>query len=339
LLGIALGSLALLMLHHLTGGMWGLVIRRILEAATRTLALLAILFLPIAFGLDSIYPWATSAPADEMRRNYLNVPFFLVRAGIYFALWVGMAWLVNRWSAEEDRTRDPSFARLAQRFSGPALALYGLAVTFAAIDWIMSLEPDWYSTIFGVLVATSQLLPALAVAIAAATWLATRPPLADVASADVWNDLGNLLLAFVMLWTYMSFSQLLLIWAGNLPEEIVWYVHRSEGGWQIIGIALAACYFALPFFLLLSRDIKRRPERLRVVALALVVMSVVHHHWLIAPAFSPGSLRVHWMDVTALFGIGGLWLAAYFRQIEARPLLPVQAGELLSPGTEGVSHA
>jgi hypothetical protein len=343
-LSIALGSLALWMLHNLTGGWWGLVIRRILEAAARTLPLLLLLFLPMVLGIHDTYPWARPEGAEEIgsRAAYLNYPFFLIRAGFYFAVWLGTAFLLDRWSVLHDRTGDERLVVRAQHFSGPGLVLYGLTVTFAGIDWIMSLEPHWYSTIFGAIIATSQLLPALGMAIALASCLvpqATRAPagtaVAQLATPDVWNDLGNLLLAMVMLWTYMMFSQLLLIWSGNLPEEIIWYLIRAEGGWQAIGIGLAVFYFALPFVLLLSRDIKRRPQRLRVVAISVVLMSLVHQFWLIVPSFSPRQLWLHWMDVAAVVGVGGLWLAYLIRQVQARPVIPVHQ----PLAEEGLSHA
>lgn len=326
-LGIALGCLAIWMIHCLTGGYWGLALRRLLEAGSRTMWLLAMLFLPIALGLERIYVWAGAEAAHEPALQqriemYLNAPFFLGRAVFYFAAWLLVAYLLNRWSAAYDREPNPLVARRAQVFSGPGLALCGLTVTFAAIDWIMSLEPEWYSTIFGALIGTSQVLAALALTIAGLAWLATRdPPLVTVA-VEVWNDLGNLLLAFVMLWTYMSFSQLLLIWSGNLPEEITWYEKRIEGGWQVIAVMLALLYFSLPFLFLLMRSIKRDPRAIGNLALVLVAMSWVHQFWLIAPAFSPSRLRVHWLDPLAFLAVGGIWIAEFLRQLSARPLTP-----------------
>ena len=327
--GIALGSLALWMIHNLTGGAWGLVLRRFLEAATRTFPLLVLAFLPIAFALPSIYSWAESE--HNPRPHYLNMPFYLARTGIYVASWLILAFFLNRWSAQQDRSADPRPALRMQALSGPGLVIYGLTMTFAAVDWVMSLDPTWSSTIFGALVAMGQMLPALGLAIALATWFAARPPLAEIATPDIWNDLGNLLLTFVMLWAYMMFSQLLLIWSGNLPEEISYYLIRSEGGWQWVGVVLAVFYFALPFILLLSRDIKRAPRRLRIVALALVGMSFVHHFWMIAPVFSPRHFSLHWMDVAALAGVGGFWFSYFLWQLQARPLLPVH-----QPSTEEV---
>jgi hypothetical protein len=323
-LGMTVGSLALWMLHNLTGGAWGFVLRRIWEAASRTLPLMALLFVPIALGVKVLYPWA-SMDVRELghKADFLNVPFFLARMAAYLGVWLGVEFVLHRWSVAHERTGDLTFVNRAEQLSGPGLVLLGLTVTFASIDWVMSLEPDWSSTIFGALVAAGFLLAALGLAIGVATvgCVATHPTSCDAGLKVIWNDLGNLLLAFVMMWTYLAFSQFLLIWSGNLPEEITWYLHRTEGGWQWLGLALAAGYFALPFCLLLSRDVKRNPARLRMVAFLVVSMSVVHHYWLIAPALSPGQLRVHWLDLAALIGFGGLWLSQFLRQLQARPLL------------------
>jgi hypothetical protein len=337
-LAVALGSLPLLMLHHLTGGVWGFVIRRTLEAFSRTLPLLVLLFVPLAFGLSYNYEWARTGVGHEHHEQgiYLGVPFFLARAGIYFAIWLLMMFLLNRWSAAHDRTGDPAWLRRAQQFSGPGLILYALTITFAGIDWVMSLDAHWYSTIFGPVVATGQMLPALALAIAVATLLAARPPLAAVATPTVWNDLGNLLLAFVMLWTYMAFSQFLLIWSGNLPEEISWYLARSEGGWVWIAVILAGAGFGLPFLLLLARDIKRNPARLRIVALGIVAIGMVNQFWLIAPAFSPGAFWLDWMDVAAAAGMGGIWTAVLLWQVQMQPVLPLHPD---TPAEEVLHHA
>lgn len=334
-LGFAVGSLALWLLHNLTGGAWGFLLRRIWEAASRTLPMMALLFGPIAIGLSVLYPWASVGPHElGNKAAYLNVPLFLTRAAVYFAVWLSTEFLLHRWSVAHDRTGDPIFVNRAQNLSGPALALCGLAVTFAAIDWIMSLEPDWSSTVFGALVAAGHLLAALALAVSMATLVPLSPRGTGAGTErDTWNDLGNLLLAFVMMWTYLSFSQFLLIWSGNLREEITWYLRRTEGGWQWIGLALAVGYFALPFCLLLSSELKRNPDRLRAVAFLVVGMSVVHNYWLIAPAFSPGRLRIHWLwlDLAASAAIGGLWLSQLLRQVQSRPLMPINEEIQCSP--------
>ena len=326
--GIALGSLAILLLHHLVGGEWGFVIRRALESGTRTLPLMALLFLPVLFGIQDVYIWARPevVAADEMlqhKSHYLNSPFFLFRAAVYFAIWIGIAYFLNRWSAEQDRTADPSFARRLQLLSGPGLLLYGLTVTFAFVDWVMSLEPHWYSTVYGVMFMVGQALGGLAFVIAVTALLAKRKPLSEVIAPRHFHDLGNLLLAFVMLWAYIAFSQYLIIWSGNLPEEISWYLSRSSGGWQWVALALFLFHFCLPFLVLLSRGAKRRVEILAGVAVAMMLMRLVDLFWLVAPAFHPAQLRIHWMDLVAPIGVGGIWVAVFVWQLGKRAILPV----------------
>jgi hypothetical protein len=326
--GVALGCLPLVMLHHQTGGAWGLAIRRLLEASTRTLPLMAVLFLPVAVGVGRLYLWAQPGAAETdavlaHKAIYLNVPFFLGRAVLYFVVWFILAYFLNHWSREQDRTADGGLARRMQLLSGPGIALYGLTVTFASIDWVMSLDPHWFSTIYGMLFMTGQGVTALAFTIGALAWLSDRRPLSAVASADIFHDLGKLLLAFVMVWAYLSFSQFLIIWSGNLVEEIPFYLRRLSGGWAVLGTALVLFHFALPFALLLSRDLKRSSRTLAAVAAGVFVMRFVDLFWMITPNFAEHTFHVHWMDVAAPLGIGGLWIAAFLGQLAGRPLLPM----------------
>jgi hypothetical protein len=337
-LALALGSMGIWMLHTLTGGAWGALIRRPLEAATRTLPLLAVLFVPVGLGMPYLYLWVDPAQVPdehlrellEQKHLWLNVPFFLVRAVIYFAIWLTISWFLNRWAERIDRNGDVAAARNSGIFSGRALVFYGLAITFAAVDWLMSLEPEWYSTIFGVLVLVGQIVPALAFAAGVAAWVSLRTPWGRSLQPEAWIDVGSLMLASVMLWAYISFSQLLLIWSGNLPEEILWYIKRSEGGWQWVAAALALFYFGVPFLLLLSRRLKRQPPRLLAVATLLVAMSVVQQFWLVTPVYARRTtpaqehapLTVHWLDLAALVGLFGLWLAVFVWQLRSRPLTP-----------------
>jgi hypothetical protein len=349
-LGVALGCLAVLMLQHLTGGDWGFILRRPLEAATRTLPLLALLFVPLALGLSDLYAWADPASpkvqGDEHLKKqvdhlspFLNVGFFLARAAAYFAVWVGLALLLSAWSRRYDETGDVAVSERMRRSSAPGLVLYGLTVTFASIDWVMSLEPLWYSTIYGALFGIGQVLSGFTFAVAALLLLGTRPPLDRVLSASNLRDLGSLLLAFVMVWAYLEFSQFLLIWSGNLKEEIPWYLARMQGGWGYVGLALVVFYFALPFALLLSGDLKRSRGRLLGVAFLVLAMRVVDLFWLIVPAYQtpgrePVGLGVHPLDVAALVGVGGLWLGVFLWQVRQRPLLPLHA----PPAEEGNHH-
>jgi hypothetical protein len=332
-IGITLGSLALLMLQHLTGGAWGLVIRRVLEAATRTLPLMIILFLPIILGLKYIYPWTDplfmkATTALQQKTKYLNPSFFMIRAAIYFVFWSLLALLLNWLSLEQDRTADKNIRKRFQMVSGPGLGLLIISMTFASIDWIMSLEPAWMSTIFGLIFVASGSLSALAFTIVVMSWLRQRDPMNRVAQTPHFHDWGNLLLALVMLWSYFAFSQYLIIWSGNLPEETTWYVARTHSGWGVIAIAIAILQFIFPFITLLSRAAKKSSERLASLAVLILVMRFVDAIWLIEPAYNPGHFQVSWMDAVAPIAIGGLWVAAFAWQLQKRALVPINDPQL-----------
>ena len=327
-LGISLGSLAVAMMQYLTGGVWAFVMRRPLEAASRALPLMLVLFVPILFGLHVLYPWtlpqvrATDATILA-KAAYLNVPFFVARAAIYFAVWLFLAWRVNRWSADNDRTGDPRYLRKLGRLGGPGLVLYAFTITFASIDWLMSLEPHWFSTIFGMIIMAGQGLSALAFATLILVLLSRERPLSDLLRVTTMRDVGNMMLAFVMLWAYTSFSQLLLIWAGNLPEEIPWYMHRLGLGWQWIGLALAVFHFFVPFVLLLMRRTKRVFTALRAVVVLLLFMRLLDLFWIVGPETHQGRFVVSWQDFATTIAIGGLFAAVFAWQLGRRTLLPL----------------
>ena len=264
-LGFPLGALAVALLYRLTGGEWGRMIVRPLEGATRTLPLAALLFVPIVIGLHSgrLYSWSSPSavsadPALAAKAHYLSVTAFEVRAAVYFVIWLVLANVLSGWSRQVAEGRAPE--RRLTLLAGPGLVLLSLSDSFAAIDWQMSLEPHWYSTIFPVVYAVGQILAGFALAVLIVSRLAPPPVLASSHGKHVLQDLGSLQLAFVMIWAYVSFSQLLLIWSGNLPEEIEYYVPRLAGGWQFVAAFLGLCQFALPFVMLLSRDLKRNPR-------------------------------------------------------------------------------
>jgi hypothetical protein len=337
--GIALGSLALLMLQYLTGGAWGAMIRRPLESATRTLPLMLLLFAPVAFGIRRIYVW--TAPGTMLpphKAAYLTVPFFLVRAAIYFAVWIVLQWLLNHWSHRQDETGDVAFKLKLNYLAGPGLILYGLSISFAAVDWIMSLDPSWYSSIFGMLIIGGQLVSAMALMIVTLAALGREEPMESVYQSRHYHDLGKLLMAFVMIWAYISVSQLIIIWSGNLPEEISWYMSRMVGEWRWVGLILVIAHFALPFSLLLSRDLKRRPARLVWVAGLLLLARVVDIYWLTEPEFGPGGIHLHWMDVLLPIGVGGIWISFFVRNLRQWPLLPV-GDRQLAGAMEREAHA
>ena len=330
-LGLAVGSLGLALLNQLTGGLWGVVPRRLHEAAARTIPLLAIALLPLLVGAAALYPWAgPEAAADEMLRKkaaYLNLPFFAARAVLYFVVWSVLAYLLSAWSRRQDASPDTVRAARLRGLAAVGLVLLSLTTTFAAIDWGMSLAPHWFSTIYGVLFIVAWTLGALSFTIVVLAGLAKRPPFDRALAPDVVHDLGKLLLAFTMLWGYVNFSQFLIVWSGNISEETPFYVRRLQGGWQLIAIALLVFHFALPFALLLSRSLKRNARALATVASLMLVMQLVDLFWLIGPdlsghgALAP-ALRVHWLDPTAVLGLGGLWLFLFARQARALPLLP-----------------
>ncbi len=326
--GVALGCMAFLMIHYLTGGKWGWPVRRFFEAAAGMLPLLALLFLPIFFGLHFLYPWMDPAQvaANKVlhhKQGYLNTPMFVVRTVIVFGIWIWLAHLLNKWSREQDATRDPAPTKRLRKLSGPGLVIYPLTITVAAVDWIMSLEADWFSTIFPILICIGQMLSGLAFVILLLRWLGPRSALSEIISKENFHHLGSLLLAFTMLWAYMAFSQFLVIWSGDLPHEIVWYLHRIAGGWRWVVIFLVLFHFLGPFFLLLSRQRKQNRSALAAIAGVMFVAHVVDVWWMITPAFYPHGLHLSWLNFAALLGVGGLWFYFFLRKLESRPLLPL----------------
>jgi hypothetical protein len=328
-IGISLGCLGLLMLQYLTSGAWGTVIRRVLEAGTRTLPLMILLFVPLAvFGLAHIYHWVhpelikdeAARKIVEQKHLYLNASFFWIRAAIYFLFWGGLTYFLNKWSRENDRTADPKYLSWLTKLSGPGIVFFVFMVSFASFDWVMSLDPEWFSTIFGLLFVVNWVLSAFAFVITVMVLLSTRKPMLGIVAPAHFHDLGKLLLAFVMLWAYFSFSQYLIIWSGNIPEETKWYLHRLRGGWGYVGLVLVLLHFALPFVLLLSRDLKRNARGLMWVAVLVFLMRFLDLLWLIVPEFHRGQLHFGWMDFVAPIGIGGIWIWCFAWELKKRPL-------------------
>ena len=327
-LGATLGCLALGMIHQLSGGAWGVVTRRLIGASSRVLPVLTLLFLPILAGRHYLFAWtdATVVARDEVLQHkqlYLNTPFFIARAAFYFAVWNALVYFLNRWSLEQDRTSDPQIARRMQVLSGGGLLAYAFTVTFASFDWLLSLDPHWFSTIYGVLLMGGQGLTALAVLITALVWLSRRPPLDAIVVPVHFHDLGNLMLAFVLLWAYFSFSQYLIIFSANLPEEITWYMRRLQTGWRFVGLLLVLFHFAVPFLLLLSRRAKRTPDLIVKIALGILAARLIDLFWLIAPEFHQDGLVVHWLDLTLPLALGGLWVGCFVWQLRGRAILPL----------------
>jgi len=345
-LGVTLGSMAILMIRHLTGGGWGMVIRRILGAAMRCLPLMAVLFIPILFGLPKLYLWARPLDSiadkhlrehlQELTRSYLTVHGFIIRAAIYLAIWNLLSFLLTKWSQEQDK---PSSRDNTQRFkavSGPGLILYAFTISFAAIDWVMSIDPSWISTIYGLLILIGELLSAMCFAVVVERILVNYKPMSELLKPDFVHDHGKWMLTFIMVWAYFSFSQWLIIWAGNLPDEITWYMRRLNGGWGFVGLFLVVFQFAVPFVLLLSRPFKRDIRRLVWLAAWIMVMRYVDLFWIIEPNFSQ-TFSLTLADIAVSVAIGCIWLAYFCRNLSSLPLLPaydVDASEVLEPAHE-----
>jgi len=327
-LGIALGCSGFLMIHHLTAGRWGYPIRRFLEAAISTLPFLAGLFVPILFGLAQLYPWATLAhvSADKVLQHkhvYENTPLFVIRTAVNFAIWILMARLLIKWSAEQDTTASVEPTRKLRKLSGPGLVIYPMTVTFAFVDWVMSMEADWYSTVFALLVCIGQMLSALAFIIILLTWLGPGSSLREILGKETFHHLGNLLLTFTMLWAYLAYAQLIIIWSGDLPHEISWYLHRIADAWKMIAFGLLIFHFFGPFFLLLFRQTKLRPQALVAIAAVIFIAHIADVWWEVAPSLYQNGFYVTWIAPVAWLGIGGIWLAIFFWRLEARQLVPI----------------
>jgi hypothetical protein len=327
--GVSLGALALLMIQYITGGAWGLLLRRFLEAAAGNILLLGLLFLVMLPGLAALYEWArpeavAASAVLQHKSPYLNPHAFLIRAAIYFVSWVAIAWLLNSWSRRQDRGQRTIFlSERCRTISGPGLVVYGATVTLASIDWVMSLEPSWYSSMFPPLFAAGQILSGLAFSITALLVVTNCSPLEGTILPDQRRDMGNLLLAFVMIWAYLSFSQFMIIWSEDLPEEIPWYLNRIRGGWQWVALALVVLQFAVPFLLLLSREAKMNARSLVWIAALVLVMRFVDMVWWVEAAYAePVSLYLL-VDVAALLAIGGIWIWFFARRLRRSPLLPV----------------
>jgi hypothetical protein len=333
-LGVSLGSLGLLLVIHLTNGRWGLVIRRILEAAARNLWLMAALFVPLYLGVPRLYIWARPAsPSLEagardhiawLSGAYLNSGFFLLRAAIYFAIWGILVLLFTRWSREEDQAGNNSHNR-SRILAGPGAVLFAFCVTFAGVDWVMSLDPMWASTMYGLIILIGQLLSALCIAVITASILARYKPMSELLQPGHLHDYGKFMLTFVMVWAYFSFSQWLIIWSGNLPEEISWYRNRLLGGWQYYSLFMALFHFVIPFTLLLSAQLKKGARSLVRVAIWLLIMRFADLYWLIMPTLSPQKFDFNFFYLLVPVAMGGFWLALFFRNLRTIPLLPLHA--------------
>jgi hypothetical protein len=342
-LGGSLGCLALLMIQHVTGGKWGLVMRRLFEAGSRIIWFAAILFIPLAIAcktLEGFYPWMWGGMtfhgqhATHVREHYLNFNAWIARAVVFFFCWWGISFILNRWSKLQDQKFDSfdAYERLRLRFmrlSGFGLVFYSVTITLGAIDWVMSLDAVWYSTIFGMIYMVGQTLSAMAFCLIVLVALAKYEPFRSILRKTELHDNGKLLLAFVMLFTYLSFSQFIIIWSANLTEEIPWYLARVRNGWRPIIVTIFLIHFAVPFLLLLNRNLKKQGPQLAKVALLLLFARVLELYWEIVPNFAdaawPSGTLAHgfrWTDIVVPLAMIAAWVSLFMWELTKRPILP-----------------
>lgn len=321
---VPLGSLALLALQHLTGGAWGVTLRRPLEAAVRTIPVIAIMFIPLALWADRLYPWANGEyEPTHFKKYYFDLTHWQGRAGLYFGLWMLFGYLFNRLSDRQDVANPPGFDRKFRLLAAPALAIYGLTITFASMDWVMSLEPHWFSSIYGVHFGVGQILSAFAFCVLTVLMLSDRRPLRGVIQSGHLRDYGSLLLAFVMIWMYLTISQFILIWSANLKEEAPYYVFRGRGIWgTVIGVVVFAQFFT-PFLVLLTRDGKRNSRSLAFIAGLVLAARALELLWLVAPGRPIDGRTLFWSDLVALPALVLPWYGLFQYQLSRRPLLPL----------------
>ncbi len=328
-LSLALGGLFFVLIQYATQGGWGIVLRRIGETIFALLPVMAVLFLPLLLGLRDLYSWAVPGAAEHdallrWKAPYLNVPFFLIRAAIYFAVWTFMALLYYRGSRGQDVTGDPAVSARLRRLAGPAIIVLAVTQTFASIDWIMSLTPHWYSTMFGVYFFAGSFVGFIALLSVLAAAMRQAGLLETVISAEHLHDMGKLLFAFTSFWAYIAFSQFFLIWYANLPEETIWYRARLEGSWEGVSLLLMAGHFGVPFFYLMGRDVKRRGWTLAIGGTWLLAMHFVDLYWQVMPTLHPEGVRPSPLDVAAFIAVGGCFVAAAGWLMRRQALVPLR---------------
>ena len=341
--GFALGGLGIMVLNNTVGGRWGVTSRRYTQAAMRTLPLMFLFFLLLLIGMNQIYPWmhiaSVTNPVSQAilyhRRPYLNVPFFIVRAVIYFAIWLFWGMRIYRWSDEQDQTGNPTLGERMRKFSAPGCLIVTLTVTFAYVDWILSADAQFYSTIYGAMLLFGDVMQTFALIILVLVLTSRGDRFGGRINSVILHDIANMMFAFVIFWTYLSVSQLIIVWPANLPQEIGWYLIRVKGGWRAVAIFISLAMFLIPFLALLSQTRKRDPVRLMRVAIWILVARAVDFFWIVIPTFRTDGLTLYWTDFAAFIAIGGIWVYVYMRQLRRRPLLPLHDPRVMIPLPEG----
>jgi hypothetical protein len=340
--GFSIGGLGVLLMHHTVGGKWGVTIRRLLEAQMRTLPLLAVLIIPMLFGLRYLYPWANhelvmQTPVLQHKAPYLNTPFFIGRVVFYFVIWLFWGFRVNGLADRQDETGDPTLKERMRAFSAPGVLVFTLTGTFAYIDWILSADVQFFSTVYGAMILIGDILQAIAMSIVVLVLASREDRFGGRVNGPVLHDLGNMMFAFVIFWAYLSASQLIIVWPGNLPQELGWYLDRIRGFWKYLAAVTALSMFAIPFCLLLSQDRKRHPIRLLRVAIFILCARIVDMFWIVEPTHRTKGFGLYWTDFAAFLGIGGIWAYVYLGQLRRRPLLPLHDPRVAQPMPEAVA--
>jgi hypothetical protein len=342
--GFALGGLGVLLLNNVVGGKWGVTIRRLLEAKMRTLPVVFLLLLPILLlGMPYLYPWISNGahfpvPLSEESRQilhhkapYLNVPFFLIRVVLYFAIWLFWGYRVQKMTDEQDKTADPTLPVRLRQFSAPGLLIFTFTASFAIFDWLLSSDAQFYSTVYGAMILIGDVLQTFALSIVVLILISRPDRFGGRINAKLLHDLGNLMFAFTIFWTYLSASQLIIIWPADLPQEIGWYLLRTRGFWKVLTWVVALTMFGIPFLALLSQARKRNPKRLIRVAVWLLVARAIDMFWIVEPTFRTKGFALYWTDIAAFIGVGGIWLYVYLGQLRRRPLLPLHDPRVAEP--------
>ncbi len=331
-LGLALGALILLGAFHAARSKWPVVLRRFLETVPASLPLFAVLFVPIALGMRHLFLWADPASLGgdllrsvQQKAPYLNPRFFLLRAAFYFAFWIAVASLLRAWSVRQDATGGTALTTRQRRLGAGSLPFLALTMAFASFDWMMSLDPRFYSTIFGVYWFAGSFMGTFAVLVLAARLGAGEKDFfSSYLTLDHYHSLGKFLLAFTAFWAYIAFSQFMLVWIANIPEEVPWYIVRISTGWGAVGVFLVVFHFVVPFFVLLQRTVTRNPTRLAVVAACMLLVHWVDVYWVIMPRLSPERPSPSWMDLTAFVGVGAAAVAWTVWRLRGTAAVPVR---------------
>jgi hypothetical protein len=328
-LSLALGGLFFVLIQYAAQGGWGIVLRRIGETVFVTIPVMAVLFLPVLLGLHDLYEWSheEAVATDALlqwKAPYLNVPFFLIRALLFFGIWSFIALRYYRGSRNQDATGDPAVSARLRKFAGPSIIVLALTQSFAAIDWIMSLTPHWYSTMFGVYFFAGSFLGFIALLSILAVAMRGAGLLDTAISIEHLHDVGKLLFGFTAFWAYIAFSQFFLMWYANLPEETIWYKVRMEGSWLTVSLFLMAGHFVAPFFYLMGRDVKRKGATLAIGAAWLLAMHFLDLYWQVMPTLHPEGFRPSLLDLAALVAVGGCFVAAASWLMRRQALVPLR---------------